>query len=199
MRDVATRGRRVDRAANAATINAEPAKARRVSGRHLTNSEFAELFPITCATWERAPGQSDGDFVQAYRPWDWWLTLTFKDVISSTYALSLLKEWARDLARESKTHLTLAVGIELQDRDAPHFHVAMHVHQHADDFDARAAERRWRALSKRCGRKNTFEPFDPERRGGDYLTKDGAWGFLVACPRWSACRRRGCVVDPFAW
>lgn len=127
------------------------------------------------------------------------MTLTFKDVVSATYALSLLKEWAKDLARETKTHLTLAVGIELQDREAPHFHVAMHVHQNEGEFDARAAERRWRSLSKRCGRKNTFEPFDIERRGGDYLTKDGAWGFLVACPRWSACRRSVCVVDPFAW
>ena len=123
-------------------------EAQRVSGRNLSNSECAELFPITSATWEREPGQSDGDFVQTHRPWDWWLTLTFKDVVSKTYALSLLKEWARDLARESKTHLALAVGIELQDRDAPHFHIAMHVHQHADDFDARAAERSWRALSK---------------------------------------------------
>ena len=57
MRDVATRGRRVDRPGNEATASAEPAKARRISDRNLTNSEFAELLPITCATWEREPGQ----------------------------------------------------------------------------------------------------------------------------------------------
>ncbi len=44
------------------------------STRHLTTSEFAELFPVHCASWEREPGQSDGDFVQSYRPRDWWLT-----------------------------------------------------------------------------------------------------------------------------
>ena len=81
----------------AATIP-EAVEAQRVSGRNLSNSECAELFPISSATWEREPGQSDGDFVQTHRPWDWWLTLTFKDVVSKTYALSLLKEWARDLA-----------------------------------------------------------------------------------------------------
>lgn len=198
MKDVATRGRRVDRRSDTTTSTTK-ATARRTSTRHLTCSEFAELFPVHCATWEREPGQSDGDFVQRYRPWDWWVTLTFKDIVSATFALSLLKDWARDLAKELNSHLSLAIGMELQDRDAPHFHVLLHVHQNADDFDPKTAERRWRDLSKRCGTKNTFESFDPDRRGGDYLTKDGAWGFLVACPRWSACRRRGCVVDPYAW
>ena len=59
MKDVATRGRRVDRAAKAVTVP-EAVKARRGSGRNLSNSELAELFPITSATWERESGQSDG-------------------------------------------------------------------------------------------------------------------------------------------
>lgn len=198
MKDVATRVRRVEPRSGSEHVSASR-KAVRTSGRHLTSSEFAELFPVHCASWERAPGQSEGEFVQTYRPWDWWLTVTFKDVVSATFALSLLKDWAKDLAREINGHLSLAVGMELQDRGAPHFHVLLHVVQHADRFDAQLAERRWRALSKRCGTKNKFERFDPDRRGGDYLTKDGAWGFLVACPRWPACRRRGCVVDRFAW
>lgn len=195
----AVRGRRGDRGSASVDTTSRRLKARRTSQRHLTCSEFAELFPVTSATWEREPGQSDGAFVQSYRPWNWWLTLTFKDIVSATFALSLLKDWAKDLAREIKTHLTLAVGIELQDRGAPHFHVLLYIHQHAEDFDSRVVAARWRELSKRCGRKNKFEPFDPDRRGGDYLTKDGAWGFLVACPRWSACRRSVCVVDPYAW
>jgi hypothetical protein len=61
--------------------------------------------------------------------------------------------------------------------------------------DQRSSEPR----SRHGASRNKFEAFDPERRGGDYLTKDRAWGFLVACPRWPACRRRGCVVDRFAW
>ncbi|MBX3192696.1 MAG: hypothetical protein KF819_37275 [Labilithrix sp.] len=199
MFDVATRGRRVDRSAGK-TASTDKPKAHRTSGRNLTCSEFAELFPVHCATWERERGQSDGDLVQSYRPWDWWLTITFRDVVSATFALSLFKEWARDLARDRESHITLAVGMELQGRGAPHFHALLHVHENADAFDARRAERRWRELSKRCGVKNKFEPFDPERRGGDYLTKDGGWGFLVACPRRPTCRRRhGCRVDPNAW
>lgn len=199
MIDVATRGRRVDRR-TATPVSSPTTKARRTSTRHLTTTEFAELFPVHCASWEREPGQSAGDFVQSYREWDWWLTLTFKQVVSGTFALTLLKEWARDLAREVDSHLSLAVGMELQDRGAPHFHVLMHVHQNVDAFDARSAEKGWRDLSKRCGTKNKFEAFDRERRGGEYLTKDGAWGFLVACPRRPACRRSsGCRVDPLAW
>ena len=91
-------------------------KARRVSGRNLSNSEFAELLPITGATWEREPGQSEGDFVQMHRPWNWWLTLTCKDVVSKTYALSLLKEWARELRRASAS----ARDATVQARRSPH-------------------------------------------------------------------------------
>jgi hypothetical protein len=174
-------------------------RARRTSGRDLTHSEFTELFPISNGLFEREPGESDGDFVQRYRPWDWWMTLTFKDTISETYALCILKAWSKDLALEIGSHLTLAVAIELQRRDAPHFHLLLHVHQHAADFDPDVVEERWRSMSKRCGTRNTIVPFDRKRRGGDYLTKEGVWGFLVACPRWPACRRRGCVVDPYAW
>lgn len=183
-------------------LGKKPVKATaktRASLRTMTASEFAELFPVHSATWERLPGQSDGDLVQSYRPWDWWITLTLRHVVSGAFAFSLLKDWVSGLAREMKTHLSLAVGMELQEREAPHFHVLLHVHQNPERFDAKLAEERWRDLSKRCGTVNKFEPFDPERRGGEYLTKDGAWGFLVACPRWAACRRRGCVADPYAW
>lgn len=199
MEYLATERRRVHRLAGATGLNTKR-EARKTWPRHLDPSEFAELFPVHSATWEREPGQSDGEFVQTYRPWDWWATLTFKDVVSGTFALSLLKDWARELAKSQKSHLSLAIGMELQDRRAPHFHILLEVQKNADGFDPKTALRLWRNLSKRCGTKNTFERFDPDRRGGEYLTKFGAWGFLVACPRWSACRRRGnCVIDPHAW
>lgn len=128
-----------------------------------------------------------GRFIHALAAWSWYCTLTYRDARHDAKRVEReIRRWADGLARDTRQHVSVAIGVE------PHLSGALHAHalvafESATILSAAEIGVAWR------GGFTRIERFDRARGASWYLAKTPLWGIVKGCPRSPRCRRRsGC-------
>lgn len=141
-----------------------------------------------------------GTFIRDIAAWDYWVTLTFTEDVSTAAANRTLRKWLRFIAKQMvNAHVPFASVAERQGRGTWHFHLLLSFPGSFHDFNPRAADKAWKKLHPLAG-FTKIEQYDPEQAAAFYIAKDGEPDINIACPRHPCCRREsGCVEAPGSW
>ncbi len=170
----------------------EPVAIRHVPEPFQTTGRWMRRIPP--ARWEKwrrsQPKPPEWEWHQAPR-WHWFVTLTFLDDLTVGQANSMVRTWAKGLARMSGEHVLLAISISPTPwARRPHVHLLASFCPGFPQPQCEEGEQRWKRL--RGGRADV-RTYDVDAFGAEYIAKHGGVDIRVACPKRGACRRRGCV------
>ena len=104
------------------------------------------------------------DLLNRYN-WDWFTTLTFRDLPKSFTAVNRVKRWLTAIQKDEKRAIGYFMATEwFKTRRCPHFHLLM------GNLEGVRRDKWWRVWFTWYGR-NRILPYDKEKGAGYYLTK----------------------------
>ena len=103
------------------------------------------------------------DLLNRYN-WDWFATLTFKDLPKTYTAHNRLNRWLNTLERQEKRKIGYYKGMEFTKQGVPHFHLLM------GNVEGVRRDKYWELWFTQNGRARIL-PYDPKLGPGYYLTK----------------------------
>ena len=112
------------------------------------------------------------DFIRQF-DWNWWCTLSFEHPPTFTKAAARFNHWVNWLNRKTFGHfyykrpgqgLRWVRGVELQQREAIHFHALVAGNPRPSIPEA----------SERWHDNNKIEPYDSSRKAAEYMVKEYA-------------------------
>ena len=104
------------------------------------------------------------DLLNRYN-WDWFATLTFRDLPKSYTAVNRVKKWLAAIQKDEKRPLGYFMATEwFKTRECPHFHLLM------GNLEDVRRDKWWQVWFTWYGR-NRILPYDKEKGAGYYLTK----------------------------
>lgn len=104
------------------------------------------------------------DLLNRYN-WDWFATLTFRDLPKSYTAVNRVKKWLVAIQKDEKRPLGYFMATEwFKTRECPHFHLLM------GNLEDVRRDKWWQVWFTWYGR-NRILPYDKEKGAGYYLTK----------------------------
>ena len=102
-------------------------------------------------------------FLNRYN-WDWFATLTFKDLPKTYTAHNRLNRWLNTVERQEKRKIGYYKGMEFTKLGVPHFHLLM------GNLEGVRRDKYWEMWFDENGRARIL-PYDPKLGAGYYLTK----------------------------
>jgi len=103
------------------------------------------------------------DLLNRYN-WDWFATLTFKDLPKTYTAHNRVKRWLNILEREEKRKIGYYKAMEFTRQGVPHFHLLM------GNLEGVRRDKYWDLWFTWNGRARIL-PYEPNLGAGYYLTK----------------------------
>lgn len=104
------------------------------------------------------------DLLNRYN-WDWFATLTFRDLPKSFAAVNQVKKWLTAIQKDEKRAIGYFMATEwFKTRECPHFHLLM------GNLEDVRRDKWWQVWFTWYGR-NRILPYDKEKGAGYYLTK----------------------------
>ena len=97
--------------------------------------------------------------------WDWYVTLTFKNVCKTFTAWNSVNRWLENLQRGEKRRIGYYIVMELTEQGATHLHLLM------GNLSGVRRGKWWTLWYEKYGRAKIQE-YDPKKGAGYYLTKN---------------------------
>jgi len=96
--------------------------------------------------------------------WDWFATLTFKDLPKTYTAHNRVNRWLNTLEKQEKRKIGYYKGMEFTKQGVPHFHLLM------GNLEGVRRDKYWGLWFTQNGRARIL-PYEPNLGAGYYLTK----------------------------
>lgn len=109
--------------------------------------------------------------------WDWFVTLTFKDLPTTYTAHNRLRRWLVTLARQEKRRIGYYMAMEFTKVGVPHFHLLM------GNLNGVRRDKYWKSWFRDNGRARIL-PYNSKLGAGYYLTKYVIKDEYTNCENW---------------